>query len=71
MTGMRVHIDRDSCIGSGNCVLTAPEVFDQDEHDGVVRLRTSEPPAAQHAAVREAADRCPAAVISIADRPDT
>lgn len=69
MTAVHIHVDRDSCIGSGNCVLTAPEVFDQDEQDGVVLLLTSEPPAAQHAAVREAVERCPAAVISITDRP--
>jgi ferredoxin len=65
---VHIHVDRDSCIGSGNCVLTAPEVFDQDEEDGVVRLRTSEPPAVFHAAVRESAERCPAAEILIVDQ---
>jgi ferredoxin len=66
---MRVHVDPDRCIGSGNCVLTAPEVFDQGEADGMVRLRTTGPSAGQHAAVREAAARCPAGVISVTDGP--
>jgi ferredoxin len=64
---VRVHVDPDRCIGSGNCVLTAPEVFDQGEEDGVVRLRTTDPSAEQHALVREAVARCPAGVISVAD----
>jgi ferredoxin len=68
---VRVHLDPDKCIGSGNCVLTAPEVFDQDEADGVVRLRTTDPPAGQHTAVREAVARCPAGVISVTDAPAT
>jgi hypothetical protein len=31
----------------GQCVLTAPEVFDQDDADGVVLLLTG-PPAPEH-----------------------
>ena len=30
-------VDRDRCIGAGNCVLNAPELFDQDD-DGLVVL---------------------------------
>ena len=28
---LKVIVDRDKCVGSGECVFTAPEVFDQDE----------------------------------------
>jgi len=28
---MTVRIDRDTCIGSGNCVKVAPEVFELDD----------------------------------------
>jgi ferredoxin len=38
-------------------------VFDQDEDDGVVILLDDEPGPAQHQAVREAANLCPAAII--------
>ena len=34
--------DRDVCIGAGMCVLTAPDVFDQDD-EGLVVLLTAEP----------------------------
>jgi ferredoxin len=33
---MRVSVDRGRCCGSGNCVMTAPEVFDQDDAEGLV-----------------------------------
>jgi ferredoxin len=61
---MRVTIARERCITSGNCVLTAPAVFDQDD-EGVVVLNTAEPPAVQTDAVQTAADLCPAHVIEV------
>ena len=64
---LRVAVDRDACCGSGNCVRTAPEVFDQDEADGLVVLRQAEPPEALHGAVREAAYNCPAAAITVTE----
>ena len=63
---MRARVDRDRCIGAGTCVLTAPEVFDQDDA-GVVRVLDDEPPAGQHPAVLDAVARCPAAVIAVED----
>ncbi|MEW9517337.1 ferredoxin [Streptomyces tubercidicus] len=62
---MRVHIDQDKCCGAGSCVLSAPEVFDQREEDGIVLLLDAEPPAALHHAVHEAAAICPAAAITV------
>jgi ferredoxin len=61
---MRVELDVDRCVGSGMCVLAAPDVFDQNE-DGVVELLDDHPSAEQRAAVRDAAVRCPASVIWI------
>ncbi len=60
---MRVTIDRSKCVGSGNCVITAPEVFDQDD-EGIVVLQNATPPESQQAAVRQAVELCPARVIS-------
>jgi ferredoxin len=64
-TPLRVAVDRDACCGSGNCVRTAPEVFDQDYIDGLVVLRQAQPPEAQHDAVRRAAHNCPAGAIEV------
>lgn len=60
---MKVTVDRDRCIGAGNCALFAPSVFDQEPDDAVVLLLDPSPPEAERAAVQEAVDRCPAAVI--------
>jgi ferredoxin len=62
---MRIRIDRDKCCGAGQCVLAAPDVFDQDENDGIVVLLDPAPPAELHEAVREAANICPAQVIEV------
>ncbi|NLU69148.1 ferredoxin [Streptomyces sp. HNM0574] len=62
---MQITLDADKCCAAGQCVLVAPEVFDQREEDGVVELLDAAPPAEQHDAVREAAALCPAAVIEV------
>jgi ferredoxin len=66
---MRIAADRDVCIGSGNCVLTAPAVFDQDEAEGLVLLRTTEPDPQHAAAVRDAVARCPSGALRLIDAP--
>lgn len=64
---MKLTVDQDKCCGAGACVLSAPEVFDQRDEDGVVTLLTPEPGPGQHAAVREAAAVCPAAAIHVTE----
>ena len=62
---MIVEADRDRCIGAGQCVLTAPELFDQGEDDGLVLLLEAAPAEGQQDAARAAAAACPASVISL------
>ncbi|MER7620209.1 ferredoxin [Streptomyces sp. NPDC126503] len=38
-----VRVDRERCVGSGMCALTAPTVFDQDDDEGLVLLLTPPP----------------------------
>ena len=64
---MRVTIDQDRCIGSGQCVLTAPDVFDQRADDGIVVLLHAEPSPGSHEDVRQAARGCPAQAIALAE----
>ncbi|MFE3946199.1 ferredoxin, partial [Streptomyces sp. NPDC059118] len=35
---MKVTVDQNKCVASGQCVLSAPDVFDQREEDGIVVL---------------------------------
>ena len=62
---MRVIIDQDKCVGSGQCVLAAAGVFDQREEDGIVVLLDAEPPAGLYEDVRQAAAVCPALAITV------
>ncbi|MEV4015146.1 ferredoxin [Nonomuraea angiospora] len=64
---MKVSVEADKCVAAGQCVLLAPEVFDQREEDGVVVLLDETPAAEQHDTVREAAMVCPAAAILLAE----
>jgi ferredoxin len=62
---MKVIVDQDICASSGNCVMNAPEVFDQRDDDGVVVLLNANPPAEQAEGARRAAAACPALAIRI------
>jgi ferredoxin len=64
---MSVTVDRERCIGAGMCVLTAPEVFDQDEEDGRVVLLVTDPPEELQDAVRQAERLCPSGAIAVQD----
>jgi ferredoxin len=61
---LRVVVDWDKCCGAGQCVMTAPKVFDQRE-DGMSIVLLPEPPPELHKAVREAAAVCPGGAISL------
>lgn len=63
---MKITVDEEKCCGAGQCVMLAPEVFDQRDEDGIVVLLEATPAADQHDAVRESADVCPAAAIHLA-----
>jgi ferredoxin len=65
---MRIHTDRDVCIGAGNCARTAPDLFDQDEN-GTVVLLDPQPGRDREQAAREAEDLCPSGAISISEDP--
>ncbi len=62
---MKVVVDQDKCVSSGQCVLNATDVFDQRDDDGVVFLLTDSPLSEQAANVRNAAAACPALAIDI------
>jgi ferredoxin len=64
---MKVVVDQVKCVGSGQCVLAAPDVFDQRDEDGAVVLLQDDPSAELHDGVREAAQICPAVAIGLSE----
>ncbi|MEW2483290.1 ferredoxin [Mycobacterium sp. NPDC051198] len=64
---MKVIVDQDKCVSSGQCVLNASAVFDQRDEDGVVVLLEPVPGPDQTDNARRAAAACPALAIEIQD----
>ena len=61
---MKVKVDRDLCIGVGNCVAFAPSVFKLDEENKAVVL---EPSSVDDKTLLEAAESCPENAITSED----
>jgi ferredoxin len=59
---LEISIDRDACMGSGNCAFWAPGVFDLDE-DGIAIV--VDPEAAPEDKIVLAAQGCPTQAISL------
>jgi ferredoxin len=59
------RVDRDVCVGAGQCVLAAPAVFDQSDEDGLSYVLLDPVPPEQASAVRDAVYRCPARAVSL------
>jgi len=60
--GLEVEIDRDVCMGSGNCLYVAPGVFALDE-DGVATV--VDPDSSTEDDIVVAARNCPTHAITV------
>jgi ferredoxin len=61
---MRIEVDREKCIGAGNCVEIAPTVFQLDDEKKAVVLDAD---SVDRDTLIEAADVCPTLAITIWD----
>jgi ferredoxin len=59
---MRVTVEEDSCLATGQCELICPEVF---KVDLVAEVKVERPDPSLHEQVREAADACPTEAILV------
>ncbi|NMH98173.1 ferredoxin [Pseudonocardia acidicola] len=64
---MRIVADTGRCVGAGQCVLTAPDIFDQDEDEGTVVLRTAQVSGDALERVRQAVHICPSQALSLCE----
>lgn len=63
---MRITIDKDNCIGAGQCALTAPSVFTQDD-DGFSALLPGREDGGGDPLVNEAVRACPVGALAVED----
>jgi ferredoxin len=61
---MKARIDRDLCVGIGNCVAAAPTVFQLDKENKAIVLDIS---SADKDKIMTAAESCPMNAIIIED----
>ncbi len=64
---MKVELEADKCVASGQCVLAAMDVFDQDD-DGIAILLGEQVGEDRRDDVTEAVAVCPAAAIRLVDQ---
>lgn len=62
---MKITVDTDKCVGGGQCVMAADDLFDQDD-DGIVVVLDDKPDESRLADARTAARLCPATAIEVA-----
>lgn len=62
--GLRIRIDRRTCIGSGSCITVAPEVFGMDS-EMVVTFQDDIPDDIDQDRLREACDVCPVDALKV------
>lgn len=66
MSESRIEIDRERCIGAGQCQMTAPHVFDATD-EGFSALLPGADDHAGEPIVAEAAMACPVQAITITE----
>jgi ferredoxin len=67
---MKIVADRSKCLGAGQCVMVAPDLFSQAEDDGLVVMKKVKLSAAEISAAELAVRSCPTQAISLeADVP--
>lgn len=62
---IRVVADSTKCIAAGLCVGREPEIFDQGEDDGLVRVLRSDVSPREIEGVIESARICPSGAIAV------
>ncbi|WP_202863029.1 ferredoxin [Ornithinimicrobium murale] len=62
---MRIHLNLEECLGYGNCVVEAPDLFDLDEDTNKAIVLIENPDDGQLEEARAAVRSCPAAALRL------
>ena len=66
---MQILANEKSCIGAGQCVFAAPDIFDQDDNGTVIVLQPNPPTEAEQAKAKEAVNICPSRSLTLSASP--
>ena len=64
---VKIAADREICTGAGMCALTAPGLFEQDDQQGLVVVRSQPLTPEEVDAARKAVGLCPSGALSLED----
>ncbi|ALJ21952.1 hypothetical protein AOA12_19460 [Microbacterium sp. No. 7] len=64
---MRITADRATCMGSGQCVFTDPDAFDQDDDGKVIVVRDEPGTDEERDRARLAVQICPSRALALAE----
>ena len=65
---MEIVVDRDRCVGSGQCAMRMPDVFTSDDAEGLVELVDGTGAGHDPVEVGDVAYSCPAQAILVSAR---
>jgi ferredoxin len=60
--GLEIHIDRERCMGSGNCAFHAPSTFDLDDE---MKAVVTDADGDDEEKIRLAVEACPTLALSL------
>jgi ferredoxin len=63
---MKIIVEEEKCVGAGQCVLSAPDVFDQDD-EGIVVVLDADPAESQRGTVDMAIRLCPSRALALGE----
>lgn len=66
---LRVWVDRQRCVGAGNCIFLAPTAFKWREND-FLKATVLDPETVEEDRLRDAAASCPTQAIILEDASD-
>ena len=64
---MKASVEKGTCMGDRNCNILCPEVFQYDEDELMSMVLVDKIPGKFEDIVRQAAEECPAAAITITE----
>ena len=65
LAGLKIRIDRDLCVGFGDCIEASPDVFEFDD-EGIAVFKEGSPDA-EREALLEACSSCPVDALTALD----